>query len=210
MSALSQILKGKIVAIIRGAKPGDVLNIADALRQGGVNILEVTLNSPGALSIIKELADKKSDTILIGAGTVLDASMAMAAIDAGAKFIISPNTNIETIEVTNRYGVISIPGAYTATEVVHAHTNGGDIIKIFPASSPKYIQELRGPLSHIPMMPTGGITLENIHEFHQAGAVAFGIGTSLVDTKQKITDEYLMQITTVARKFVQAIAKIDE
>jgi 2-dehydro-3-deoxyphosphogluconate aldolase/(4S)-4-hydroxy-2-oxoglutarate aldolase len=205
MSTLDQILKSKIVAIIRGADPVDVLRIADALQLGGVNILEVTLNSPNALQVINALTGKMKN-MLIGAGTVLGAANAQASIEAGATFIISPNVNVETIVATKKLGIVSIPGAYTATEVVTAHSSGGDIIKIFPATNAEYIKVLRGPLSHIPMMPTGGITPENISEFKRAGAVAFGIGTSLVDAKHKITREYLNLITENARKFMQAIA----
>ena len=205
MSTLNQILKSKIVAIVRGADPADVLRIADALQLGGVNILEVTLNSPNALQVINALTGKMKN-MLIGAGTVLSAADAKASIEVGAKFIISPNVNVETIVATKKLGIVSIPGAYTATEVVTAHSSGGDIIKIFPATNAEYIKVLRGPLSHIPMMPTGGITPENISEFKKAGAVAFGIGTSLVDAKHKITREYLNRITENARKFMQAIA----
>ena len=205
MSTLNQILKSKIVAIIRGADPADVLRIADALQLGGVNILEVTLNSPNALQVINALTGKMKN-MLIGAGTVLSAADAQASIEAGATFIISPNVNVETIVATKKLGIVSIPGAYTATEVVTAHSSGGDIIKIFPATNAEYIKVLRGPLSHIPMMPTGGITPENISEFKKAGALAFGIGTSLVDAKHKITSEYLNQVTEHARKFMQAIA----
>jgi len=205
MSTLDHILKNKIVAIIRGADPADVLRIAEALQLGGVNIVEVTLNSPNALEVIKELNGKMSN-LLVGAGTVLSAADAKASVEAGAKFIISPNINIDTITTTKKFGIVSIPGAYTATEVVNAFAHGGDIIKIFPATNAEYIKVLRGPLSYIPMMPTGGITAENISEFKRVGAVAFGIGTSLVDVKHKITDEYLNGVTENANKFVQAIS----
>jgi len=205
MTVLDKILHNRIVAIIRGADPADMLRIADALQLGGVNILEVTLNSPNALQVINALTGKMKN-MLIGAGTVLSAADAKASIEVGAKFIISPNVNVETIVATKKLGIVSIPGGYTATEVVTAHSSGGDIIKIFPATNPEYIRVLRGPLSHIPMMPTGGITPENISEFKKAGAVAFGIGTSLVDAKHKITREYLNRITENARKFMQAIA----
>jgi 2-dehydro-3-deoxyphosphogluconate aldolase/(4S)-4-hydroxy-2-oxoglutarate aldolase len=206
MTSLSQILENKIVAIVRGANPRDVLKIATALRQGGIKILEITFNSQNALAVIKELVNEIGDQVLIGAGTILNPETAKAAIESGAKFIISPNANIETIKITKRFAAVSIPGAYTATEIVNAYDNGGDIIKVFPASNAEYIETLRGPLSHIPMMPTGGINLENISAFQKAGAVAFGIGTSLVDTKKEITEEYLKQITDNARKFVQAIS----
>jgi 2-dehydro-3-deoxyphosphogluconate aldolase/(4S)-4-hydroxy-2-oxoglutarate aldolase len=119
--------------------PGDVLKIAESLQLGGVNILEVTLNSPNALEVIKELTGKMKD-MLIGAGTVLSGAEAKVSIEAGAKFIISPNTNVDTITTTKQLGVVSIPGAYTATEVVSAWSNGGDIIKIFPASNADYIK----------------------------------------------------------------------
>ena len=145
--------------------------------------------------------------MLIGAGTVLDAKTAKAVIELGAKFIVSPNVDVQTIQATKISGAVSIPGAFTATEIVHAYSKGGDIIKIFPASNAEYIKVLRGPLSHVPMMPTGGITLENISEFKKAGAAAFGIGTSLVDTKKKITKEYLKQVTGNAVKFVEAISQ---
>jgi len=206
MSTLDHILKNKIVAIIRGADPADVLRIAEALQLGGVNIVEVTLNSPNALEVIKELTGKMSN-LLVGAGTVLSAADAKASVEAGAKFIISPSVNIDTITTTKKFGIVSIPGAYTATEVVNAFAHGGDIIKIFPATNAEYIKVLRGPLSHIPMMPTGGITPENISEFKRVGAVAFGIGTSLVDVKHKITAEYLKRVTENAHKFVQAISR---
>lgn len=206
MSVLSQILKHKIVAIIRGADPHDVLKIARALHEGGINVLEVTLNSANALEVIKQLSQTMKDKMLIGAGTVLDEESTASAVSAGARFIISPYFNKEIIKTTKQLGAVSIPGAFTPTEIVNAYSSGGDIIKVFPASSNvNYIKEIRAPLPHIPLMPTGGITLENIGEFQKAGAVAFGIGTALVNTKEKITDEYLKQLTERAQQFVQAV-----
>jgi 2-dehydro-3-deoxyphosphogluconate aldolase/(4S)-4-hydroxy-2-oxoglutarate aldolase len=207
MTTLSEILQSKIVAIIRGANPDDVLKIAEALYKGGVKALEITINSPKALSVIERVADEIGNEVLVGAGTVLDAETARAAITAGAKFIISPTVDIETIKTTKRYGMISIPGAYTPTEILYAYTNGGDIIKVFPASTGAlYIKDIRGPLPHIPLMPTGGVNLENIQEYKKAGAVAYGIASALVDTKQKVTDTYLQQLTDKASKYIQAVA----
>lgn len=207
MSTLSQILETKIVAIIRGANPKDVLQIAKALQKGGVKALEITINSPKALSVIEEVADEIGQDVLVGAGTVLDAETARAAITAGAKFIISPVVDIEIIKMTKRYGIVSIPGAYTPTEILTAYQTGGDLIKVFPASSgAQYIKDIRGPLAHIPLMPTGGVNLENISEYHKAGAVAFGIGSALVDTKNEITEDYLQQLTDKASKYIQAVA----
>jgi len=206
MSIVNQIVRHKIVAIIRGARPGDVIDIVHALHAGGICAVEITLNSDNALALIKDIVAAMGNTMLVGAGTVLNAGAALAAIDAGAQFIISPSLDIETISVTKNSGIVSIHGAYTATEIVKAHEAGADIVKVFPASSPQYIKDLRGPLSHIPMMPTGGVNLSNIKAFQQTGGVAFGIGSSLVDAKEAVTKTYLEQLTATAASFVKAIS----
>ena len=205
MSIVNQIVRHKIVAIIRGARPGDVIDIVHALHAGGICAVEITLNSDNAISLIKDIAVAMGNTMLVGAGTVLNAGAALAAIDAGAQFIISPSLDIETISVTKNAGVVSIPGAYTATEIVKAHEAGADIVKVFPASSPQYIKDIRGPLSHIPLMPTGGVTISNIGAFQQAGGVAFGIGSSLVDGKETVTKDYLEKLASTAAAFVKAV-----
>jgi 2-dehydro-3-deoxyphosphogluconate aldolase/(4S)-4-hydroxy-2-oxoglutarate aldolase len=206
---IDHILQNKIVAIVRGIEPSDVIKIAHALLAGGVNTMEVTLNSSGALSVITQLIKEMKNKMLIGAGTVLNATMANEAIDAGACFIISPIVDEETIKATKKRGAVSIPGAYTPTEIYKAFSMGGEIIKVFPASSSvNYIKEVRAPLPQIPLMPTGGITLHNIQEFKKAGAVAFGIGGSLVDAKQIITKEYLQKITGTAKQFIQLVNEV--
>lgn len=199
------LIKHKIVAIIRGAQPGDVLNIVHALSAGGIHAVEITLNSIDALQVIRNVANDVKDNMLVGAGTVLNASSALAAIDAGAQFIISPSFDVETINATKKRSVVSIPGAYTPTEIVKAFEAGADIVKVFPAQSAQYIKDIRGPLSHIPMMPTGGVNISNIRAFQDAGAVAFGIGSSLVDSKQKVTNDYLAMLTGNAAALVNAI-----
>jgi 2-dehydro-3-deoxyphosphogluconate aldolase/(4S)-4-hydroxy-2-oxoglutarate aldolase len=199
------LLQHKIVAIIRGANPGDVMDIAAALYAGGIVAVEVTLNSANALELISQLSDKQKNKMLIGAGTVLNAAAALEAMEAGAQFIISPSMDIDTISVTKAQGVVSIPGAYTATEIVKAHAAGADIIKVFPARDAQYIKDLRGPLPHIPLMPTGGVNISNIRSFRDAGAVAFGIGSALVDSSQPVTLDYLAALTEKARAFVRAI-----
>jgi len=206
MTILSQLLQHKIIAIIRGAEPNDVLPVAHALFEGGIRAIEITLNSPDALQLINTVSKILKEKMLVGAGTVLDASSALEAIEAGAQFIISPSVDVETIQLTKQNGIVSIPGAFTATEIVTAYKAGADLIKVFPASNPQYIKDLMGPLSHIPMMPTGGVNLENIRDFKNNGAVAFGIGSSLVNTKQPITETYLKQLTIKAEQFVQAIS----
>ncbi|MDO7854727.1 bifunctional 4-hydroxy-2-oxoglutarate aldolase/2-dehydro-3-deoxy-phosphogluconate aldolase [Hymenobacter convexus] len=209
MTPLAHILEHKVVAIVRGANPADLLKIARAVEAGGVRMMEVTLNSPGALASIEEVSRAMEGRLLVGAGTVLDPESARAALLAGAKYIISPTLNKKTIRMTKRYGAVSIPGAYTATEILKAYEYGGDIIKVFPAgaSGAGYFKDIAGPLPHIPLMPTGGVSLDNIKGFAEAGAKAFGLGSSLVDTKQAVTDEYLAQLTEKARAFVAAVAK---
>ena len=206
MTVLSQILAFKIIAIIRGANPEVVEDIAEALYQGGVRCLEITLNSSNALQVIENIAVKMDGRVIVGAGTVLNASEATNAITAGAKFIISPITDIKTIQATKQLGVVSVPGAFTPTEIFNAHSFGGDIIKVFPGTSgPGFIREILAPLPHIALMPTGGVNLQNINEFKKAGAVAFGIGKSLVDTTQKVSEKYLRAITENAQKFIEAV-----
>jgi 2-dehydro-3-deoxyphosphogluconate aldolase/(4S)-4-hydroxy-2-oxoglutarate aldolase len=210
MKAYERILKEKIVAIIRGAQPKDVLPIALALKSGGVQVLEVTINSPDAIKMIGMLSAEVGNEMLVGAGTVLDGATAKEAIDAGAQFIISPIVDVETIKVTREYGAVSIPGAYTATEIHTAFKSGGQIIKVFPASAgPGYIKDIRGPLPHIPLMPTGGVDLENISAFQQAGAVAFGIATALVDTSKEMNASQLKEITAKAKRYRNAISLSD-
>lgn len=203
--ALQQILNHKIVAIIRGVAPADVPRVAEALYTGGIRLLEVTLNSPGALTAIETLSGQMEGRMLIGAGTVLAASDANNAIAAGARFIISPTWDAAVIRTARDAGVVSIPGAYTPTEVLQAYKAGGEIIKVFPAQSAAYIKDLRGPLPHIPLMPTGGVNQENIGAFKNAGAVAFGIGSSLVDAKYTVDANYLLRLTENAGRLISAL-----
>ncbi|GAA1386075.1 bifunctional 4-hydroxy-2-oxoglutarate aldolase/2-dehydro-3-deoxy-phosphogluconate aldolase [Peribacillus frigoritolerans] len=206
MNTLTQIFENKIISIVRGAMPEDTLKIAKALRDGGVRLIEITLNSPNALESIELISQELGEEMVVGAGTVLDPETARAALLAGSKFILSPTVHLETIKMTKRYGAVSIPGAFTPTEILTAYENGGDIIKVFPASvGPNYFKDIRGPLSHIPLLPTGGVTLDNITEFQKAGVVGFGIGSSLVDAKQEVNEKYLAALTQKAKSFVSAI-----
>lgn len=205
MSALSFILEQKLVAIIRGVAPKDILNVAEALYAGGIRVLEVTLNSEDALNQIERLNKMISDKMLIGAGTVLDVADAKAAVEAGAKFLISPIVDADVIRFAKDQNVVSIPGAYTATEIVQAHKAGADIIKVFPVSDAAYIKALLAPLDKIRLMPTGGINLSNIKQFHDAGAVAFGIGSALVQNTGNMNDAHLNSLTERARSLVQAL-----
>lgn len=205
MTPLQQILQHKIVAIIRGFEANDVLNIAAALNEGGIKLIEVTLNSDDALHLIKKLSSEFEKKMLVGAGTVLTVKDARDAIDAGAKFLISPTLDVDVITTAKNNDVVSIPGAYTPTEVFTAYKNGADIIKIFPAQTPGYLKQVLAPLNQVLLMPTGGIDENNIREYKKAGACSFGIGSSLVNNKEKVDELYLQNIIANAKRFVEAI-----
>lgn len=205
MSVLSQILEHKIIAIIRGVQPADVLQLAAAMYAGGIRLLEVTMNSIEPLAVIKEVSTKMGDKMIIGAGTVLNAATAREAAAAGARFILSPILEPSVIKAAKELGMVSIPGAYTATEVYAAYQQGADIIKVFPATSAAYIKDISVPLPPMHLLPTGGITLENIKDFQKAGAAGFGIGSALVNAKTIITPAYLQQLTEKSQQFVRAI-----
>lgn len=206
MSTLSEIKKHQLVAIVRGLEPPHVLAVAEALYTGGIRILEITMNSIEPLAAIRSVSDALGSRMVVGAGTVLDAAMVKAAVSAGARFVLSPIVALDVIKAAKDLGAVSIPGAYTATEIYSAYKNGADIVKVFPATSPAYIKDIAGPLPQIPLLPTGGITPENVKDYKRVGAVGFGIGSALVDAKQPITQEYLEQITKKARQFVEALA----
>lgn len=205
MSTLTQILEHKIIAIIRGVQPADVLPIAEAMYTGGIRLLEVTMNSLEPLAVIKEVSASMGDKMIIGAGTVLDAPTARKAAAAGARFILSPVLEPEVIKAARDLGMVSIPGAYTATEVYAAYKLGANMIKVFPATSPAYIKDISAPLPKMHLLPTGGITPDNIKDFQKAGAAGFGIGSALVNAKAAVTPEYLQQLTEKSRQFIKAI-----
>ena len=206
MTSLEQILRYKIVAILRGCTPERVPDIGAALAEGGVRLLEITLNSPGAFDLIRRVSVTMGDRLLVGAGTVLTPAEAEMAIDAGARFILSPSLDPETIGVTKELGAVSIPGAFTPTEILTAWRSGADIVKVFPASvGASYIRDIRGPLPQIRLMPTGGVNLGNIREFRAAGAVAYGIGSALVPSGQETTTEALDALKQRAIDYIKAL-----
>jgi 2-dehydro-3-deoxyphosphogluconate aldolase/(4S)-4-hydroxy-2-oxoglutarate aldolase len=209
MNVLEQIKHNGIVAIIRGAKPEQIVAIAKALHDGGVKTLEITVDTPRVLSLIEQVIAEFGEEVVVGAGTVLDPETARAAIMAGARFIFSPTVKLETIRMAKRYGVISIPGALTPTEILSAYESGADLIKVFPANvfGPKYLKDIKGPMPQIPLMPTGGIDLTNVGDYVKAGANALGVGSSLVNSKDEVTDEYLLRLTEKAAQFTAAWTK---
>jgi 2-dehydro-3-deoxyphosphogluconate aldolase/(4S)-4-hydroxy-2-oxoglutarate aldolase len=171
-----------LVVVIRTDRVDDnFVRAVDAMVEGGAKAVEITFTVPDAVSVIRRMNDEFAGSVLLGAGTVLNPSDAVAAVNAGAKYIVSPATNIEVIGIAKRLGVAVIPGAFTPTEVLAAWSAGADIVKIFPASvgGPAYIKALKGPLPHVPMLPTGGVELDNVGEFFAAGAFAVAVGGNL-------------------------------
>lgn len=200
-----------VVAVVRRPPYEKAVRITDALVAGGVKALEITVDSDRAFELISLLNERYGEEVLVGAGTVLDAETAEKAIEAGAQFIFSPILDEETIKATIHHDVISIPGVMTPTEIVKGYRLGADLLKIFPGSSlgVNYIKELSAPLGHIPMMPTGGVTLDNVAQFIRAGAVAVGLGSSLLD-KKAMEEERYDDITKRAEQFIQAIHQARE
>lgn len=206
LKSLQRVLDHKIVAVIR-ADNGDLLvDVAESLLAGGVEVMEVTFTVPRATRVLEKVADRIGSRILLGAGTVLDTETCRAALLAGAEFIVSPAVNVEVIELCKRYSKPVMPGALTPTEVVTAWQAGADIVKIFPSeiTGPKYLKALHGPLPHVRLMPTGGVNLETATEFLRCGACALGIGSSLVDPKVVAAGD-LKKIESLARQYVQLV-----
>ena len=181
-----------IVAIIRANSANELIDAAAAIHAGGVSVIEVTMTTPNALQVISDVSSAYGDSILVGAGSVLDAETARAVMLAGAEFIVSPVTKADVIEICNRYSKVVIPGAFTPTEILTAWEAGADYVKVFPSSGvgASYIKDVKAPLPHIPLVPTGGINAENAAEFISAGATALGVGSSLVNNQLIETGQF--------------------
>ena len=204
---LSKITKAGLVAVVRAASAEDAERIAGACIEGGVAAIEITFTVPGAHEVIGKLAQRFSnERLLIGAGTVLDEETARIAILAGAQFIVSPSLSARTAQLCRRYQVPYMPGAGTAAEVLRALEEGADIVKVFPGEilGPLFVKAILGPLPHAPLMPTGGVALDNAADWISAGCVALGVGSNL--TAGAKTGDY-GRITETARQF---LAKIHE
>ncbi|MBM7603893.1 2-dehydro-3-deoxyphosphogluconate aldolase/(4S)-4-hydroxy-2-oxoglutarate aldolase [Metabacillus crassostreae] len=206
MGHIEIIKQTGVAAVIRGATVDNIAVIGEALSKGGVKVLEITVETPGACAAIEKASLELND-VLVGAGTVLDPETARTAIMSGAKFIFSPTINSKTIEMAKRYGVVSIPGALTPTEILSAYENGADLVKVFPANvfGPSYIKDIHGPLPQIPLITTGGISVANVGEYIKAGASGVGVGSSLVNTKKELSEQYLSEITETASAFIKAV-----
>jgi 2-dehydro-3-deoxyphosphogluconate aldolase/(4S)-4-hydroxy-2-oxoglutarate aldolase len=206
-SEFQRIVDGGLVAILRGVDPDAVVETVEAPRAGGVGTVEITADSPGAIEMISAVSEAFSGEMLVGAGTVLDAATARAALLAGARFLVSPSVHEDVVRAANRYGAPVAPGAMTPTEAVRAAEAGADLVKVFPASTlgPEHVAALGGPLGQIPLVPTGGVDLDNVAAFFEAGAAAVGVGSALVDDGAVDAGDY-EAVTESARAFTDAIA----
>jgi len=204
---LVRMREAGVLGVIRVQAAEDLVGIARALRNGGLECVEITMTTPGALRAIEE-AGGKLEGVTMGAGTVLDGTTARQAILAGAEFLVTPTVEPDVIEMAHRYGVVVIPGAMTPTEILTAWEMGADMVKVFPASvlGPGYLKAVRGPLPQIPLVPTGGITADNAGEFIHAGAAMVCAGGWLVDKKAVATGHYEV-LTERARQLVETVQK---
>ncbi|NLY72853.1 MAG: bifunctional 2-keto-4-hydroxyglutarate aldolase/2-keto-3-deoxy-6-phosphogluconate aldolase [Tissierellia bacterium] len=197
---LKRIEEVGVVAVVRAQNSQEAKRIALACMEGGIDAIEVTFTVPGANKVIEELTEEFGDTLLVGAGTVLDSETARIAILAGAKYIVSPSFNLETAKLCNRYQIPYMPGCMTINEIISAMEAGADIIKVFPGSAfgPDIIKAIKGPLPQAPLMPTGGVSLDNVDQWIKNGCVAVGVGGNLTKgTNQEMTD--------TAKKFVEKV-----
>ena len=205
---LQRIEETGIIAILRGTKETELLNIADALYDGGVRLIEVTCNTPGYLAMIGSLVRHMGSKMIVGAGTVLSPDAVQLVIDAGAEFVLAPDLNPEVVQLVHQNRKLAIPGVTTPSELMNAYRLGVDVVKLFPAGDlgPSYLKNLKGPLGNVQVIPVGGINLNNLPGFAQAGAFAFGIGSELVDKKAVAAGDY-QRITELASEFIAAFQK---
>jgi 2-dehydro-3-deoxyphosphogluconate aldolase / (4S)-4-hydroxy-2-oxoglutarate aldolase len=196
-----------IIPVVRASSADEAIQVVEAIRAGGVSLLEITMTVPGAVQVIETLVKKFGDSAIVGAGTVLDAQTASACIDAGAKFMVSPALNLETIAFCGKHDIAVMPGALTPTEIVTAWNAGADFVKVFPCGAmggASYIKSLKAPLPQIELVPTGGVTLTTAASFIQAGAAAIGVGADLVDVKAIRAGE-AQKVTAAAQAYVATV-----
>lgn len=210
IDSLKRIEETGIVAVVRAENAEEAIKIADAVKAGGIEAIEITMTVPGAVDVIKELSHTFSQNeILIGAGSVLDAETARSCILAGAEYIVGPTLDVETIKLCNRYQKPVMPGAMSVTEALRAMEAGADVVKIFPATlfGPKIIRAIKGPIPQAPLLPTGGVNPDNVKEWFRAGSFAVGAGSALVGgAKEGDFDK----VTRAAEVFIERIAEVRE
>lgn len=203
--SLELMLETGVVGVIRTESSRELLQVAEAIREGGVRCIEIAMTTPGALRVIEEVAAELDD-VLVGAGTVLDPETARMAILAGAEFIVSPTLNFKVIALAKRYGKVVAPGTFSPTEILSAWEAGADIVKVFPATrlGPQYFRDIKAPLPQVRLMPTGGVDASNAADFIRAGADLICVGSALID-KKAIEAGRFEVLTENARKLIEAV-----
>jgi 2-dehydro-3-deoxyphosphogluconate aldolase/(4S)-4-hydroxy-2-oxoglutarate aldolase len=203
----NRMIEEGVIPVVRVSSAQEAMDVSDAIKEGGVSLIEITMSVQGAIDVIKELTRKYRDEIIMGAGTILDPETGRAALLAGAQFIVSPTLNLDLIHLAHRYSAVVIPGAMTPTEILSAWNAGADMVKVFPAAQlggPEYLKALKGPLPQILLVPTGGVNLQNAGAFIKAGAAALGVGGELVD-KKAVKEKKFNVITENTRAFLKVV-----
>ena len=202
---IAQLIDPGIIAVVRAQTSEQILPLSEALLAGGVRAIEITTSTPDAIENIREASQALGERALIGVGTILDVDTCHAACEAGAEFVVSPVTKPELVAAAHKHDRPIMLGAYTPTEAQIAHEAGSDFVKLFPADGlgPRFIKNLRAPLPHLRLVPTGGVTVKNVGEFFDAGSVALGIGSALV-SKDILTNADWPELTRRAEQFVAA------
>jgi 2-dehydro-3-deoxyphosphogluconate aldolase/(4S)-4-hydroxy-2-oxoglutarate aldolase len=207
LKVIQRILDVGLVPVVRATSADEALAVVEALRAGGVSVLEITMTVPRAVQVIEKVVDRYGKDVLVGAGTVLDPESARTCILAGAEFIVTPSLKSSTIEMCKRYSKVIIPGALTPTEVLTAWEAGSDFVKVFPCDNvggARYIRALKGPFPQIDLIPTGGVNLNTAGEFIAAGSAALAVGSELVDKTAGASKDFT-KIAENARKFLEAV-----
>ncbi len=200
---IKQIRDIGVIPVVRAATADEAMRVVDAIREGGISVLEITMTVPGAIKVIEEVTNRFGNDAVVGAGTVLDPEIAEACISSGAQFVVSPALNVETIACCRRHEITVMPGALTPTEVVQAWNAGADFVKVFPAGAvggPGYLKSLKAPLPQIELVPTGGVNLKTAADFIKAGAAALGVGADLVAGESATIMERAKQFVEIVRQ----------
>ena len=205
-AVLERILESGVVAIIRMPDSERLIRIVEAIREGGVTAIEITMTTPNALEVISDVSRRMGDEIEIGVGSVLDVKTAHDAVDAGARYVVSPIFKPEIVAAAHERGVPAMPGAFSPTEIQLATEAGADVIKVFPADvvGMEFFRAVRAPMPHLKLMPTGGVSLTNAGDWIRAGACAVGVGSALLD-KRAIADEDYARLTENARTLIRSV-----
>lgn len=207
-TVLREILSRGVVAVVRAKQSERLIEAAQAINDGGVNCIEVSLTTPNAFEVMEEVSKNLPEDVILGAGTVLDSETARRAILSGAEYLVSPTSKSELLKLGHRYGKVVIPGAFTPNEILDAYEQGADLVKVFPAGipGPKYLRAIKAPLPQIPLIPTGGVNQENAGDFIRAGASAVCVGSALIN-QEALKKRDFESMRKNASKLVKAVQK---